>query len=68
MNGPPRRLGESGYLCCSCGAQEEVGVYVFECDDGQLIDRPLCSACVPPEPMRFGAWAEWAWERRRAAG
>ena len=38
--------------CISCGATEHV-------------DRPLCPACVPPEPLTFAAWLDWSWERNR---
>lgn len=54
--------------CVSCGSTSGVAWYVFECDDGRLIDRPLCLRCVPPEPMRYAAWLDWAYAAQQHEG
>jgi hypothetical protein len=28
--------------------------------DGRLVDRPLCPQCMPPRPMMFEEWLDWA--------
>lgn len=55
------------FVCISCGAVEDVATYVFSDDDGRLTERPLCPACVPPEPMSFADWLDWSYERQREA-
>jgi hypothetical protein len=52
-------------LCVSCGATAAVAMYLFERDNGELVDRLLCPDCVPPQPMPFAEWLDWAWQKQQ---